>query len=256
MGGGTMFDLGGRVCVVTGGGRGIGKSIAAALAAHGGKVVVTGRSDDTLRNAAEEIRTAGGDADWLAADLRDEAAVIGLAETVERRFGPAHVLVNNAGVNAIYKNVENTSLDEWSAIIDTNLTGVFLACREFGRRMLAAGRGSIINISSIGGRTGLGRTTAYCASKGGVELFTRSAAIDWAPRGVRVNCVAPAYVETDLTAQLADHPVHGARIRARTPMGRFGRADEVTGAVVFLASDASSYLTGESIAVDGGWTCS
>lgn len=251
---GNMFDLGGRVCVVTGGGRGIGKSIAAALAAHGGKVIVTGRSEDTLRNAAEEIRAMGGDADWLAADMRDEAAVTGLARTVEQRFGPAHVLVNNAGVNAIYKSPERTSLDEWSTIIDTNLTGVFLACREFGRQMLAAGRGSIVNISSVGGRTGLGKTAAYCASKGGVELLTRSIAIDWAPKGVRVNCVAPAYIETDLTAQLAEHPVHGARIMGRTPMGRFGRVDEVSGAVVFLASDASSYLTGASIAVDGGWT--
>lgn len=249
-----MFDLDGRVCVVTGGGRGIGKSIAAELAAHGGNVVVVGRSADTLKTTVEEIRAAAGSADWLTTDMRDEAAVIRLAQTVAERFGPAHVLVNNAGVNAIYKGAEKTSLDEWNTIIGTNLTGVFLACREFGRQMLAAGRGSIINISSIGGRTGLGKTAAYCASKGGVELLSKSMAVDWAPKGIRVNCVAPAYVETDLTAGLAAHPVLGPAITGRTPMGRFGRTDEIAGAVVFLASDASSYLTGESIAVDGGWT--
>lgn len=250
----TMFDLGGRVCVVTGGGRGIGRSIATALAAHGGTVVVTGRSEDTLTRAVEEIRADGGTADWVAADMQDEAAVVRLAETVAERFGPSEVLVNNAGVNAIYKGAEKTSLDEWNTIIGTNLTGVFLSCREFGRQMLAAGRGSIINISSIGGRTGLGKTAAYCASKGGVELLSKSMAIDWAQKGVRVNCVAPAYVETDLTSGLAEHPVLGAKIVGRTPMGRFARTDEISGAVVFLASDASSYMTGESIAVDGGWT--
>lgn len=250
----TMFDLNGRVCVVTGGGRGIGKSIAAALAAHGGKVVVSGRSEDTLKQAVDEIRADGGSADWVTADMQEEAAIVRLADAVAERFGPAHVLVNNAGVNAIYKGVEKTSLDEWNTIIGTNLTGVFLTCREFGRQMLAEGRGSIINISSIGGLTGLGKTASYCASKGGVELLTKSMAIDWAQKGVRVNCVAPAYVETDLTSGLATHPVLGAKIAGRTPMGRFGKTDEVAGAVVFLASDASAYVTGASIAVDGGWT--
>lgn len=253
MEGAGMFDLGGRLCLVTGGGRGIGRSIASALAAHGGHVVVTGRSEDTLQSTVDDIRAGGGRADWLTVDIRSEDEVVRLAQTVGERFGAAHVLVNNAGVNAIYKSADKTTLDEWDTIVGTNLTGVFLACREFGRQMLAAGRGSIVNISSIGGRTGLGKTAAYCASKGGVELMSKSMAIDWAPKGVRVNCVAPAYVETDLTSGLAGHPVLGARIAARTPMGRFGRTDEVAGAVVFLASDASSYLTGESIAVDGGW---
>ncbi|MDI6029178.1 glucose 1-dehydrogenase [Corticibacterium sp. UT-5YL-CI-8] len=249
-----MFDLAGRVCVVTGGGRGIGKAIATALSLHGGKVVITGRSEDTLRQAAGDIRAKGGTADYIVADMQSEDAVIRLAADVSERFGPAHVLVNNAGVNAIYKGAEKTTLDEWNTIINTNLTGVFLACREIGRQMLEAGRGSIINISSIGGRTGLGKTAAYCASKGGVELLSKSMAIDWAQNGVRVNCVAPAYVQTDLTSGLAEHPVLGPKITGRTPMGRLANTNEVPGAVVFLASDASSYVTGESIAVDGGWT--
>lgn len=253
MGGGVMFNLQGDVCVVTGGGRGIGRSVAAALARHGATVVVVGRSEPTLRETAAEIQASGGTADWAVADMRNEDSVMKLAATVKQRHGPAHVLVNNAGVNAIYKTLERTTLEEWSTIIDTNLTGVFLACREFGVQMLENGRGSIVNISSIGGRTGLPKTGAYCASKGGVELLTRSIAIDWASKGVRVNCVAPAYIETDLTAGLAEHPTLAARITGRTPMRRFGGSDEVASAVVYLASSASSYVTGESIAVDGGW---
>lgn len=250
----SMFDLGGRVCVVTGGGRGIGKSIAAALAAHGATVVITGRTQATLDVAAQELAQAGGRVDAIAADVTSEDDVVRLARTVEDRYGGARVLVNNAGVNAIYKKAEDTTLAEWNEIITTNLTGAFLACREFGRSMLAAGAGSIVTISSIGGRVGLARTAPYCASKGGVELLTRSLAIDWAPRGVRVNTVAPAYVETDLTAGLSAHPVLGERIVQRTPMRRFGQPDEIAGAVVYLASDASLYVTGQTIGVDGGWT--
>lgn len=249
----SIFSLHGDVCVVTGGGRGIGRSISMALARHGGTVVVVGRSEATLREAAEAINADGGTADWVIADIQSEESVVRLAETVKQRHGAAHVLVNNAGVNAIYKPLEKTTLEEWSTIINTNLTGVFLACREFGAQMLENGRGSIINISSIGGRTGLARTGAYCASKGGVELLTKSIAIDWAGKGVRVNCVAPAFIETDLTAGLVEHQTLGARITGRTPMGRFGGTDEVSGAVVYLASSASTYVTGTSIAVDGGW---
>lgn len=250
----SMFDLSGRVCVVTGGGRGIGKAIATALAAHGATVVITGRTQATLDAAAEEIGRSGATVDAIAADVASEDDVARLARIVEERHGGAKVLVNNAGVNAIYKKAEDTTLAEWNEIIATNLTGVFLTCRAFGRSMLAAGSGSIVTISSIGGRVGLAKTAPYCASKGGVELLTRSLAIDWAPRGVRVNTVAPAYVETDLTAGLASHPVLGERIVQRTPMHRFGQPDEIAGAVVFLASDASLYVTGQTIGVDGGWT--
>lgn len=249
-----VFDLSGRVCIVTGGGRGIGASISHSLAAAGAQVVLTGRTMATLEATARDIEQAGGKAHAMVADVSVEADVIALAAEVERRFGVPHVLVNNAGVNAVYKPVETTTLAEWNEIIGVNLTGVFLATREFGRMMLAAGRGSIINVSSVGGRVGLFKTGPYCASKGGVELFTRSVAIDWAKKGVRVNTVAPAYVETDLTSGLRQHPVLAERLIGRTPMGRFAAPDEIGGAVLFLASDASSYVTGQTIGVDGGWT--
>lgn len=249
-----IFDLSGRVCVVTGGGRGVGSSISRCLAAAGAEVVLTGRTMATLEATASGIAATGGKAHPMAADVSVEADVIALAAEVECRFGAPHVLVNNAGVNAVYKPLDTITLAEWNEIIGINLTGVFLATREFGRTMLAAGRGSVINITSIAGHVGLARTGPYCASKGGVELFTKSVAIDWAKKGVRVNAVAPAYVETDLTSGLRQHPVLAERLTGRTPMGRFAAPDEICGAVLFLASDASSYVTGQSIGVDGGWT--
>ena len=217
-------------------------------------MVLAGRTMATLEAVAGEIAAAGGRAHPLVADVSVEADVVALAAEVERDLGVPHVLVNNAGVNAIYKPLEVTTLAEWNDIIGINLTGVFLATREFGRMMVAAGRGSIVNITSIAGRVGLARTGPYCASKGGAELLTRSVAIDWAKKGVRVNAVAPAYMETDLTSGVREHPVLAERLMSRTPMGRFAAPDEICGAVLFLASDASSYVTGQSIGVDGGWS--
>lgn len=250
----AMFDLTGRVCVVTGGGRGIGRAISQSLASCGAQVVVSGRNAATLADAVDSIVAAGGKAHAVVADISSEGDVIRLAEEVKARFGKTDVLVNNAGINAIYKSLEKTTLEEWNEIMGTNLTGVFLACREFGRQMLEAERGSIITISSIAGRVGLPKTGPYCASKGGVELLTKSLAIDWAKRGVRVNTVSPAFVETDLTSGMRDHPVLAERLKERTPMRRFAAPDEISGAVIYLASDASRYVTGQTIGVDGGWT--
>jgi NAD(P)-dependent dehydrogenase (short-subunit alcohol dehydrogenase family) len=248
------FQLDGRVCVVTGGGRGIGRAIAERLAAAGGLVVVAGRTRETLDDAVRAIAQAGGTAHAQICDVSREDEVVRLAEEVKARFGAAQVLVNNAGINPIYKTIERTTLEEWSNIIGANLTGVFLACREFGRQMLEARRGSIVNITSIGGRVGLVKSGPYCAAKGGVELLTKTLALDWAKTGVRVNTVAPAFIETDLTSRMRGHEALSSRLIGRTPMGRFGVSEEVAGAVLYLACDASSYVTGQTIGVDGGWT--
>ena len=246
----ALFRLDGKVAVVTGGGSGLGLAIAAALLAHGAQVVIAGRSDARLQAAREAL----GPVACFAADVTNEEAVAALDRFAAEQCGRVDILVNNAGINPYYRASEATPLAEWQEIIATNLTGVFLCCAVFGRRMLAQGGGSIINISSVAGHVGLPKGAAYCAAKGGVELLTRSLALEWAGRGVRVNTIAPGYFETDLTSGLRAHPVLGERMLAKTPMGRFGVPPEIGGAAVYLASGASSYMTGQSIVVDGGWT--
>jgi NAD(P)-dependent dehydrogenase (short-subunit alcohol dehydrogenase family) len=249
-----LFRLEGLVAVVTGGGRGLGRAIASGLAASGATVVIAGREETTLAAALADLQAVSPRCTSHPVDVADEASVAALDAWVADAFGRTDILVNNAGINPFYKAAEHTTLAEWQQIIDVNLTGVFLCCRTFGRRMVEREAGSIVNISSIGGHVGLAKTTAYCAAKGGVELMTRSLALDWACKGVRVNAVAPGYFETDLTAGVRGHAVLSERVREKTPLGRFGSPPELVGAVIFLASPASSYVTGQSILVDGGWT--
>jgi NAD(P)-dependent dehydrogenase (short-subunit alcohol dehydrogenase family) len=242
--------LAGKVVVVTGGGRGLGRGIAAAFAAAGARVAIAGRSEGVVQ-AAQEI---GAGVRGFVCDVSDETDVRRMADEVTRELGAADVLVNNAGINPWYTRPEHTELAQWQQIIGVNLTGVFLGCREFGRQMLERGGGSIINISSVAARSGLPRTAAYCAAKGGLEAMTRSLAVDWAGKGVRVNCVGPGYFETDLTAGLRANDKLSSMVLAHTPMQRYGKPEELVGVCLFLASDAASYVTGQSWMVDGGWT--
>lgn len=246
---GDLFDLSGKVAVVTGAGRGIGRAIAGALAGAGARVVLVGRDAARLAQAAAEL---GGDARGIAANVADEAAVIGLRDAVLAEAGRIDVLVNNAGVNPIYAGIEKTSLADWQNIIDVNLSGVFLCCKYLGGAMGEGG--AIVNVSSVAGHVGLRRSVPYCASKGGVELMSKALALDWAKKGVRVNCLAPGYVDTDLTHGLITHDTLSAAYRDHIPMGRFGVPRDMAGAALFLASPASAYMTGQSLIVDGGWT--
>ena len=246
----SAFDLDGRVVVVTGGGRGIGRAIAQGMAAHGARLVICGRTAGTLATAAAEI---GGDTMAHVADVADEASVVGLRDAVLARFGRIDALVCNAGVNPIYKGIETTSLEEWRTVLDTNLTGTFLCCKHLGGSMAAAGGGSVVCITSVAGHVGLRKSAPYCASKGGTELLVQALALDWAQKGVRVNAIAPGYFETDLTAGMIANPAMSARLLGATPLGRFGRDADIVGAAVFLAGPASAYVTGQSLCVDGGY---
>ena len=248
---GASNDFSGRVVVVTGGGRGLGFAIARGFARAGATVAIAGRSETTVQRAAAEL---GPHVRAYVCDVGDEASHQAFARRIAEDLGPPDVLVNNAGVNPWFKRAEETPLSEWRQIIDVNLTGVFLGCQLFGRQMLARGSGSIVNISSVAARSGLPRTAAYCAAKGGLEALSRSLAVEWATQGVRVNCLGPGYFETDLTAGLRDNAHLSAGVLDHTPMQRYGKPDELVGACLFLASPAASYVTGQSLMVDGGWT--
>jgi NAD(P)-dependent dehydrogenase (short-subunit alcohol dehydrogenase family) len=252
------YDLKGRVAVVTGGGQGIGLACAQALGEAGAKVVVAELLPDRVESATAELKKLGIDAVGAALDVTKSAQVDEVAAKVEREHGPAHVLVNNAGVAKSDVKAEDTSDEHWRFHMDVNLDGLFWCCRAFGRQMLEAGRGSIVNVGSM-----LGfivhkpqPQSFYNASKAAVHHLTRSLACEWARRGVRVNAVAPTYIESPLTRfGMQESPEMYKVWLEMTPMGRFGQPEEIASTVLFLASDASSLLTGSVILADGGYTC-
>jgi NAD(P)-dependent dehydrogenase (short-subunit alcohol dehydrogenase family) len=246
-----MSSLDGKVALVTGAGRGIGRAIAVRLAADGALVALCARSVDELADVAVE---AGPRAVAFPLDIGADGAPARLVAEVEAQIGPLDVLVNAAGISPAFARAEDTSIDDWDAIMHTNVRAAFLLCQEAGRGMLERGSGAIVNVASIGGLVALPRLVAYCAAKGALLALTKVLAVEWADRGVRVNAVAPAYVETQMTSGLISHPKLSAELLAATPLGRWGRPEEIASAVVFLASGASSFVTGETLVVDGGWT--
>ncbi len=250
------FDLTGKVALVTGGGRGIGRAISLGLAGQGARVIVAGRTRATLDDTVAELKTAKPQSEPLAVvmDVASEADVAKARDEIIAKAGRIDILVNNAGIDPHYAPMEKTTSEDWEQIVAVNLTGVFRCCRVLGATMLSHKAGAIINISSIAGHVALKRQVPYCATKGGVEQLTKALSLDWAEHGIRVNAVAYGFVDTDLTNSVLTHPHIGPRYLARIPMGRFGNLDDVAGAVLFLASPAASYVTGHSLVVDGGWT--
>ena len=248
----AMFDIRDKVAIITGAGRGLGRAITFGLAAQGAKVFLAGRTEDVLAQTASELQDLGAEVGLLASDVSKEEDVLALRDAALDRFGHIDILVNNAGINPYYLPADQTDLQQWQELIDVNLTGMFLCCRHIGPTMFESG-GVIINISSIAGQVGLGRAAAYCASKGGVEMLTRDLAIDWARHRVRVNCIAPGFFGTDLTAGIQANPHLRDKVLSQTLMGRMGQAQDIAGAAVFLASPASAYMTGQTLTLDGGW---
>ena len=249
------FRLDGRVAVVTGASSGMGVTFAEALAAAGAEVVVAARRIERLRELVAEIERQGGEAHAVACDVSREEEVDGLVAETERVFGAADLLVNNAGFTTVVP-AEEQSIEDWRAHLDVNLTGVFLCAQRFGRSMLEAGRGNIVNVASVLGFVASGqvRQAAYAASKGGVVNLTRELAAQWARRGVRVNALAPGWFPTEMTADMFGDERSLVWMRGRTPLGRGGQLEELVGPLLFLASDASSFVTGHVLTVDGGWT--
>lgn len=251
-----LFDLSGRVAVVTGAGSGLGAVFAEALAEAGATVVCVGRRLDRVQETANRLSERGYESLALPADVTDEAAVVDMVHQTVERFGRLDILVNNAGTAAVGPP-ESISLADWQRVVDVNLTGVFLCAREAARAMIAAGHGGrIINIASILGMVASEPVpaAAYDATKGAVVNLTRDLAVHWAPHGILVNAIGPAYFPSEMTEAFLAMPEMRREIERRTPLGRIGRPQELKGAVVFFASDASTYVTGQTLYVDGGWT--
>ena len=245
--------LEGKVAVVTGAGRGLGLAAVRALSQAGAHVALLGRSAEELGNAAREVEAAGRRALALPTDVTDEAAVEEAAEAVIEDFGHVDILVNNAGIAKVAPLLDLT-LADLRALLDVNIIGLFLCARAFGAHMVAARGGRVINLASISGLGGEADLTAYSASKGAVIAFTKSLAVEWARHGVTVNAIAPGYFRTSLNAEAIDDPVVGAKLLRRIPLRRVGQPDELGPLITYLASDASSFMTGSVLVIDGGQT--
>jgi NAD(P)-dependent dehydrogenase (short-subunit alcohol dehydrogenase family) len=246
-----LFDLSGRVAVVTGTSRGLGQSLARALARSGADLVITSRDRETLRPFQAEIEGMGRRALCLALDVRDRASIARMAEDALAGLGKVDILVNNAGCN-IRKPALEVTWDDWNTVLDTNLRGSFFVAQALAGDMVARRYGRIINIGSVtcvAGYAGLG---PYGASRGGIRQLTMSLADDWGPHGVTVNCLAPGWFKTAQNAAMYEDPEWVAMLKERIPVRRPGQANDLDGAVVFLASEASAYVTGQTLLVDGG----
>jgi len=248
-----VFDLKGRVAIVTGGNGGIGLGMARGLAGAGARVVIAARNADKSRAAVEDLAGRGGEAVAVATDVADEGSVARLVQATLDRWGRLDVLVNNAGIN-IRKPVHELALDEWRQVLDTNLTSAFLCSKAAYPAFKATGGGKIINIGSMMSIFGAAFAPAYGSSKGGIVQLTKSMAVAWARDNIQVNAVLPGWIDTDLTRN-ARREVTGLNesVLRRTPAGRWGGIDDMAGVAVFLAAPASDFVTGTAIPVDGGF---
>jgi NAD(P)-dependent dehydrogenase (short-subunit alcohol dehydrogenase family) len=247
--------LQGKVAIVTGSTKGIGRAVAIGYAEEGAAVIMCGRSEDLAKSLAEELTRKGNKAVALRLDVTSVDSVNQVVAQVVKQFGRIDILVNNAGISPIWKRAEETGKEAWDQIIATNLTGAFLCAQAVGKEMIKQKSGKIINMTSVGGQVALPRLVAYCASKAGIISLTQVLAAEWAQHNILVNAIGPSYVETEFTAGLRGNERIYDELKNKNLLKRFARPEEVVGAAIFLASDESNYITGQTLFVDGGWLC-
>jgi len=247
----NIFDLTGKVAVVTGASRGLGQYLGRALAKAGADLVITSRKLPDLKEFQAEIEGLGRRVLPLELDLRDAASIAAVAPAAEAYFGNIDILVNNAGCN-VRKPALDVTWDDWNLVLDTNLRGSFFVAQAFAKNMVARGYGRVINIGSVTSVFGYAGLAPYCASRGGIKQLTMALADEWGVNGVTVNCLAPGWFKTKQNAVLYENEKWVDYIKDRIPLKRPGQPNDLSGAVVFLASDASAYITGQTLLVDGG----
>jgi gluconate 5-dehydrogenase len=251
----SLFNLDGRLALITGSGQGIGFALARGLAEHGASVVLNGRDAARIGSAVEKLRDAGFKAHASAFDVTDFQAVNADVARIEAEIGAIDILVNNAGVQ-FRAPLEDFPEEQWERLFKTNVSGAFHAGKAVARNMIPRGKGKIINIGSVQSELARPNIAPYTATKGAIRNLTRGMCADWAKYGLQINAIAPGYFRTEMNQALVDNPEFSAWLEKRTPAGRWGNVDELIGAAVFLASDASSFVNGHTLYVDGGMTAS
>ena len=247
----SLFSLAGKTALVTGSSRGLGFSIAQGMAAAGARLLLNGVDETRLQAAATTLRERGYQADAFAFDVCEEAAVVAAFERFDAQGIEVDILVNNAGIQ-FRKSMVELATEDWRRVIETNLTSAFVVGREAAKRMIPRRRGKVINIGSLTSELARATVAPYTVAKGGIRMLTRAMTAEWAVHNIQANAIGPGYMLTDMNQALIDNPSFDAWVKGRTPAGRWGKPDELVGTAIFLASDASNYVSGQIIYVDGG----
>jgi gluconate 5-dehydrogenase len=251
----NLFDVGGKVVLITGSSRGLGFAYATGFAEAGAKVIVNGTARESVDRAVEEIRRAGGVAAGYPCVVTDSAQVERSVAQIERVVGPIDVLINNAGIHRRAPLAEMT-VEEWKAVIEVNLNAAFIVARCVVAGMMERKRGKIINVTSLNAQAARPTIGNYCAAKGGLTMLTKAMATEWGPYNIQANAIGPGYFATDMTRPLVEDAAFDAWVKGNVPLGRWGDPTELVGTAIFLASEASSYINGHTVYVDGGWRAS